>query len=68
MPARRRFRDAASRAHGAPQAGSHMAFVQFTQPDDQPIVINTERIITAALWLLGVPIPIIILLALLHHN
>ena len=48
MPARRRFRDAASRAHGAPQAGSHMAFVQFTQPDDQPIVINTERIITAA--------------------
>jgi hypothetical protein len=25
-----------------------MAFVQFTQPDDQPIVINTERIITAA--------------------
>ncbi|MGB7689116.1 MAG: hypothetical protein WBL98_11620, partial [Pseudolabrys sp.] len=36
------------RAHGAPQAGSHMAFVQFTQPDDQPIVINTERIITAA--------------------
>ena len=42
--------------------------LQFTQPDDQPIVINTERIITAALWLLGVPIPIIILLALLHHN
>lgn len=30
------------------QAGSLMAFVQFTQPDDQPIVINTERIITAA--------------------
>ena len=25
-----------------------MPFVQFTQPDDQPIVINTERIITAA--------------------
>jgi hypothetical protein len=25
-----------------------MVFVQFTQPDDQPIVINTERIITAA--------------------
>ena len=25
-----------------------MAFVQFTQPDDQPIVINTERIVTAA--------------------
>ena len=30
------------------QAGSLMAFVQFTQPDDQPIVINTERIVTAA--------------------
>ena len=28
--------------------GSHVAFVQFTQPDDQPIVINTERIIAAA--------------------
>jgi hypothetical protein len=25
-----------------------MAFVQFTQPDDLPIVINTERIVTAA--------------------
>jgi hypothetical protein len=25
-----------------------MAFVQFTQPDDQPIVINTDRIVTAA--------------------
>jgi hypothetical protein len=25
-----------------------MAFVQFTQPDDQPVVINTERIVTAA--------------------
>jgi hypothetical protein len=24
-----------------------MAFVQFTQPDDQPIVINTDRIVTA---------------------
>ena len=24
-----------------------MAFVQFTQPDDQPIVINTDRIETA---------------------
>jgi hypothetical protein len=29
-------------------AGFFMAFVQFTQADDQPIVINTERIITAA--------------------
>src|SRR5882672_1126897 len=26
---------------------SFMAFVQFTQPDDQPIVINTDRIVTA---------------------
>ena len=25
-----------------------MAFMQFTQPDDQPIVINTERIVIAA--------------------
>jgi hypothetical protein len=25
-----------------------MAFVQFTQPDNQPVVINTERIVTAA--------------------
>jgi hypothetical protein len=25
-----------------------MAFVQFTQPDDQPIIINTERVVTAA--------------------
>ena len=25
-----------------------MAFVQFTQPGDQPMVINTEWIITAA--------------------
>jgi hypothetical protein len=24
-----------------------MAFVQFTQPDDQPIVINTDRIVAA---------------------
>ena len=24
-----------------------MAFVQFTQPDDKPVVINTERIVTA---------------------
>jgi hypothetical protein len=24
-----------------------MAFVQFTQPDDQPIVTNTDRIVTA---------------------
>jgi len=24
-----------------------MAFVQFTQPDDQPIVVNTDRIVTA---------------------
>ncbi len=23
-----------------------MAFVQFTQPDDQPIVINTDRLVT----------------------
>src|SRR5438874_6746500 len=31
-----------------PTAGSiFMAFVQFTQPDDQPIVINTDRIVTA---------------------
>jgi len=35
----------------AQQAGSHMAFVQFTQPDDQPVVINTERIVAA------VPLP-----------
>ena len=28
-----------------------MAFVQFTQPDDQPVVVNTERIVTA------VPLP-----------
>ena len=35
------------RSEGISQAGSH-AFVQFTQADDQPIVINTERIITAA--------------------
>jgi len=28
--------------------GPHVAFVQFTQPDDQPIVINTDRIVTAA--------------------
>ena len=27
--------------------GPHVAFVQFTQPDDQPIVINTDRIVTA---------------------
>ena len=26
-----------------------MAFVQFTQLDDHPVVINTERIVTAAL-------------------
>jgi hypothetical protein len=25
-----------------------VAFVQFTQPDDQPVVVNTERIVTAA--------------------
>jgi hypothetical protein len=25
-----------------------MAFVQFTGPDGQPVVINTERIVTAA--------------------
>ena len=36
------------RSEGISQAGSNMAFVQFTQPDDQPIVINTERIIAAA--------------------
>jgi len=29
------------------QDRSFMAFVQFTQPDDQPIVINTDRIVTA---------------------
>ena len=36
------------RSEGISQAGSHVAFVQFTQPDDQPIVINTDRIVTAA--------------------
>jgi hypothetical protein len=36
------------RSEGISQAGSHMAFVQFTQPNDQPIVINTDRIVTAA--------------------
>jgi hypothetical protein len=46
MLARRRF--PAARGSRAQQAGSHMAFVQFTQPNDQPIVINTEGIITAA--------------------
>ena len=37
------------RAARAPnrQDRSFMAFVQFTQPDDQPIVINTDRIVTA---------------------
>jgi len=25
-----------------------MAFVQFTRPDDQAVIINTERIVTAA--------------------
>jgi uncharacterized protein YlzI (FlbEa/FlbD family) len=25
-----------------------MAFVQFTQTDDQPVVINTQKIVTAA--------------------
>jgi len=25
-----------------------MAFVQFTRPDDQPVIINSERIVTAA--------------------
>jgi hypothetical protein len=29
------------------QDRSFMAFVQFTQPDDQPIVINTDGIVTA---------------------
>jgi hypothetical protein len=29
------------------QDRSFMAFVQFTQPDDQPIVVNTDRIVTA---------------------
>jgi len=29
------------------QDRSFMAFVQLTQPDDQPIVINTDRIVTA---------------------
>ena len=39
----------APRAARAPnrQDRSFMAFVQFTQPDDQPIVINTDRIVTA---------------------
>ena len=36
------------RSEGISQVGSTMAFVQFTQPDDQPIVINTDRIVTAA--------------------
>ena len=36
------------RSEGISQVGSHIAFVQFTQPDDQPIVINTDRIVTAA--------------------
>jgi hypothetical protein len=31
-----------------PHAGILMAFVQFTQPDDQAIAINMERIVTAA--------------------
>jgi hypothetical protein len=35
----------------AQQGESQMAFVQFTQPDDKPVVINTERIVTA------VPLP-----------
>ena len=37
------------RARLAPnrQDRSFMAFVQFTQPDDQPIVINTDRIVIA---------------------
>jgi len=36
------------RGSRAQQAGSNfMAFVQFTQPDDQPIVISTDRIVTA---------------------
>ena len=47
MAARRRFRSAASALARPTQAGL-MAFVQFTQPDDQSIVIDTERIITAA--------------------
>jgi hypothetical protein len=38
----------AARGSRAQQPGrSFMAFVQFTQPDDQPIVINTDRIVTA---------------------
>jgi hypothetical protein len=47
IPACRRFLGfvRGSRAH---QAGILMAFVQFTQPDDQPIAINLERIVTAA--------------------
>jgi hypothetical protein len=35
------------RGSRAQQTASFMAFVQFTQPDDQPIVINTDRIVTA---------------------
>src|SRR6516164_2532670 len=40
-----RFRGAARAPNR--QDPSFMAFVQFTQPDDQPIVINTDRIETA---------------------
>ena len=47
MPARRSFGAPRVRSR-ALQTGSLMVFVQLTQPDDQPIVINTERIITAA--------------------
>jgi hypothetical protein len=46
-PARRRFRGAARGSRAIMQERSFMAFVQFTQPDDQPIVINTDRIVTA---------------------
>jgi hypothetical protein len=37
----------AARGSRAQQAGSIFHGVQFTQPDDQPIVINTDRIVTA---------------------
>ena len=34
-----------------------MAFVQFTQPDDKPVVINTEGIVTAVLLARALPLP-----------
>ena len=37
------WREVLTARSGVLQAGSLMTFVQFTQPDDQPIVINTEK-------------------------